>query len=293
MKVINLNPKDFIEVTKPGIIRGNLIVALAAFIFASGDDIDFVLLCATLLGIGLVIASAAVANNYIDRNIDSKMERTNKRSIVTGRISGQSALIYSLTLGILGVYLLTYFVNIVTAAIGVISFMLYVFVYAYFKRLSTLGTLIGAIPGAAAPLAGYTAVTASLDLISMLLFAILFFWQMPHFYSIAIFRKDDYKKAGIPVLPIIKGNLITKKQTLAFIGLFIFSNMLLFAFNQTGYVYLVVMSALNVWWAKIAFDGFDYNIQKDDSKWAIKMFKFSLLVLTTYSLLLIVNNFIP
>lgn len=280
----------YIEITKPGIIRGNLIVAIAAYIYASSSGFDWQVFLSLVIGISLVIGSAAVANNIVDKKIDSMMSRTKKRALAAGTIGPQQAAVYSLILGLLGMLILFYYVNWLVGAIGLFSFISYVFVYGYFKRTSVHGTLVGTIPGAAPPVAGYVAVTGTLDWVAAMLFLLLVFWQMPHFYAIAIFRKKDYKKAKLPVLPIVKGDTAAKRQSLVYIGLFIFFNGLLFAFGEAGYSYIAGMLALNIWWAKIAFDGFKST---DDEIWAKKMFKVSLLVLLGFSMLLATNNILP
>ena len=280
----------YIEITKPGIIRGNLIVAIAAYIYASVNSFDWQVFLALVIGISLVIGSAAVANNIVDKKIDSMMSRTKKRALAAGTIGQQQAAVYSLILGLLGLVILFYYVNWLVGVIGLFSFISYVFVYGYFKRTSVNGTLVGTIPGAAPPVAGYVAVTGTLDWVAAMLFLLLVFWQMPHFYAIAIFRKMDYKKAKLPVLPIVKGDTAAKRQSLVYIGLFVFFNGLLFAFGEAGYSYIVGMLALNIWWAKIAFDGFKAN---DDEIWAKKMFKVSLMVLLGFSLLLATDNILP
>jgi len=197
--------KAYYRLTKPGIIYGNLLTAAAGFLFASKWHIVPGLFAATLAGTSLVIAAACVYNNYIDRNIDKRMARTKKRALVQGTISGKHALIFATMLGVLGFALLLAYTNTLVTVIGVIAFIDYVVLYGISKRRSVYGTIVGSISGAAPIVAGYVAVTNQFDLGALLLFFILVYWQMPHFYGIAMYRFDDYKAAGIPVLPVQKG----------------------------------------------------------------------------------------
>ncbi len=234
-------------------------------------------------GLSFVIASACVINNYIDRDIDSKMARTQKRALVKKTIPGKYALIYAAILGILGFSLLLFHTNILTAFIAFIGFFFYVVMYSFTKRSTIYGTMVGSISGAVPPVVGYCSVTNHIDVAAILLFFILVFWQMPHFYAIAIFRKEDYAAASIPVLPIKKGIFQAKLQMFLYIIAFIIASSLLTVFRYTGFVYLVVMVTLGLMWLGLAIRGFRIN---DDKKWARKMFFFSLVIILTFSVLL-------
>jgi protoheme IX farnesyltransferase len=155
--------KNYYRLTKPGIIRGNILTALAGYLYAAKGQIDVPLLLTTLVGTTLVIASGCVFNNYIDRDIDSKMERTKKRALVVGTIQPAHALVFASIVGVVGFVVLVAFVNAITAIVGLIAFVSYVVVYAYAKRKTVHGTLVGSIPGALSLVAGYTAVTGQLD----------------------------------------------------------------------------------------------------------------------------------
>jgi protoheme IX farnesyltransferase len=278
--------KDYYSITKPGIIYGNLLTAAGGFFLASKDHIDFGLLIATMLGMSLIIASACVFNNYIDRDIDKLMSRTKKRLIVTGKIPLKNALIYATILGVVGALILIIFVNVLTFLIGITAFFVYVVLYGITKRSTVHGTIVGSIAGAAPIVAGYTAVTNRFDFEALLLFFILVFWQMPHFYSIAIYRKADYKAAKIPVLPIAEGNKVTKVEILVYVALFAVVCSLLSVFGYTGMVFRVVMLAVSIWWLYIGFKGF----KSEDNKWARKMFGTSLIVIMVLSVMLSLNQ---
>lgn len=275
--------------TKPGIIYGNAMTAAAGFLLASKGHINLWLLIETLLGISLVIASACVFNNYIDRNIDRIMARTKKRALVQGVIKAQNAIIFASFLGIVGIVVLSIYTNLLTVLIGVIAFLDYVVLYGISKRRSVHGTIIGSISGAAPIVAGYCAVADRIDSGAIILFLILVFWQMPHFYAIAMYRFNDYKAAKIPVLPVIKGMKNTKIQILVYIGAFLAANITLSLLGYTGYIYLVVMTAIGLLWLGFGIKGFGV---KDDKLWARKMFFFSLVVILVLSLMLSIGGVI-
>jgi len=278
--------KAYYRLTKPGIIYGNIFTATAGFLLASGRHINFGLMLATLLGIALVIACGCVYNNYLDRGIDVKMARTKRRALVKGTISNQAALIYGTVLGVLGFIVLVSYTNTLTAILGIIALTVYVALYGIAKRRSVHGTLVGSIAGALPPLAGYTAVSNHINVAAVLIFFIVTLWQMPHFYSIAIFRFDDYKAAGLPVLPVEKGILAAKIQILLYVAAFIVATLLLTMLGYTGYIYLAVATVLGFRWLWLAIQGFRAN---DDKKWARKMFFTSLLIISILSVTISVD----
>jgi len=205
--------KQYLQVTKPGIIFGNLISVIGGFLLASKGSIDYTLFLASLVGVSLVVASGCVFNNVIDRDIDIKMERTRNRVLVKGLISAKVSLVYATALGIAGFALLYFGANPLAMWLAVMGFVVYVGVYSlYMKRNSVYGTLIGSLSGAAPPVIGYCAVTNQFDAGALILLAIFSLWQMPHSYAIAIFRFKDYQAANIPVLPVVKGISVAKKS---------------------------------------------------------------------------------
>jgi len=236
-----------------------------------------------IFGISFVIGSACVFNNYIDKDIDSKMERTKERSMVTKSIPARIAIIYGVFLGIIGFALLIFFTNLLTSFLAFVGFFFYVVMYSIWKRKSIYGTIVGSISGAIPPVVGYCTVSDKFDAGAIILFMILVLWQMPHFYAIAIFRLKDYANASLPVLPVKKGIFITKIHMLFYVLAFaIFLPMLTF-FGYTSRVYLVCVILLSLFWLWTTIDGF---FVKDDVKWARKMFGVSLLVLTIFSIII-------
>lgn len=263
--------REYYQLTKPGIIYSNVIAALAGFLLASEWSIEWLLLLQTIAGVMFVIASACVFNNYIDRDIDLNMKRTKKRAIVTGVITPANAIIYFISLGIVGFGLLS-LTNILTLGLGITAYIMYVGVYGYFKRKSVYGTLVGSVSGALPPVAGYTAVTGSIDLAAVVLFLILTAWQMPHFYAIAMFRRDDYAAAKIPVLPVVRGMKAAKREIFVYIVLLAVVAPLLTVFGYAGIVYACIVVATAGGWVVLAIR----NYKMDDVAWARKMFFYSL-----------------
>jgi protoheme IX farnesyltransferase len=282
--------RAYYRLTKPGIIYGNLIFATAGFLLASNGDIDFWLMAATLLSISLVIASACVFNNFIDRGIDEKMSRTKKRALVQKTIPAAVALAFASLLGLAGFLISIIFVNWLATALLLLGMVVYVGLYTIGKRRSVHGTVIGSVAGSIPPVAGYCAVTNNFDGGALLLFLVLTFWQMPHFYAIAIYRIKDYKAAGLPVLPAVKGIDATKKQIVLYITAFVAAVLCLKLFGYTGYTYLIVVGAVSLAWLRIGWQGFS---AKDNEKWARSLFKFSLLVTIVFSFMLSVNAWLP
>ncbi|HEX7041738.1 MAG TPA: heme o synthase [Patescibacteria group bacterium] len=282
--------KAYYILTKPGIIYGNAVNAAAGFFLASKFHSSIFLFLAMLLGISFSIAAACVFNNFIDRDVDSKMERTKKRAFVTKSISPKKGLIFGIILALIGASFLIFGTNLLTSFITFIGFVFYIILYAIGKRKSVHGTLVGAVSGAVPPVVGYTAVTNNFDTGALLLFLILVAWQMPHFYAIAIYRLKDYKSAGIPVLPAKYGLLNTKIQMIFYILLFLVSTSLLTFFRYTGFTYLVVVFALSIYWLILGIQGFFVN---DSDKWARKMFFFSLIITLVFAFIVSVGGILP
>lgn len=269
--------KSYYYLTKPGIIRGNLIPAIAGFSLASRQTFHVILLFETLIGISLVIACGCVLNNIIDRDIDSKMSRTKNRAIVTGKIEIEDAIIYAFCLGLIGLVTLGIFTNILTVSVGVLGLLFYVVIYGIAKRRTVYGTLVGSISGALPPVAGYLAVSNKIDSAALILFLILVFWQMPHFYAIGIYRIKDYKKAGLPILPIVRGIVRTKLHILGYIIAYAAATIALYLYGYTKLWYLIVAIILSGVWFYIGLQGYR---NADVNHWARNMFRFSLIVLS-------------
>ena len=212
--------KEYLILMKPGIIAGNLITAIGGFFLIHSIPFNGSLFIGMLLGLSCIIGSGCVFNNYLDRAIDQKMERTKTRSLVSGKISIKNAFIYGCTLFLISAFILLRFTNIYSFIFAMVGFIIYVGIYTPLKKKSVHATLIGSIAGAMPPLVGYTAKTGSFDLPSLILFLIVAFWQMPHFYSIGLYRIEEYEEAKIPILPIVEGVKKTKQQIFFYTVLF-------------------------------------------------------------------------
>jgi protoheme IX farnesyltransferase len=280
--------KTYYQLTKPGIIRGNAVPAIAGFFLASRGNVSYLLLIETLVGISLVIAGACVYNNYLDREIDKKMARTKNRAIALGLVSKSSALTYATVLVVLGLVVLAVYTNALTVYLGILGLFFYVIVYGVAKRRSVHGTLVGSISGAMPPVAGYVAVSDRIDATAITLFFILVFWQMPHFYAIATYRRKDYKAAGIPVLPVVKGVSTAKRDILLYTLAFGVAAVYLSFTAHTGLPYFLVALALSLFWLVSGLRGY---AAKDDERWARKMFGTSLLVLTVLCVFIGLSGF--
>jgi heme o synthase len=236
-----------------------------------------------LAGISLVIGSACVFNNVIDRRIDALMTRTKRRALVRGAVSPSRALILGGLLGAVGFGLLGAFTNLLTVLLALFGYLIYIVAYGLTKRRAPFGTVVGSLSGAVPPLVGYCAVTGRFDAAALVLFGILVLWQMPHFYAIAIFRLEDYQAAGLPVLPAKRGIHITKIYILGYIAVFALIAPLLTPLGFTGPLYLIVAALLGASWFWVGLQGFR---TKDDRAWARRMFGFSLVVICVLSLVI-------
>ncbi|MFC0336731.1 protoheme IX farnesyltransferase [Kushneria avicenniae] len=279
--------KRYLLLTKPGIVFGNLISVTGGFFLASRGSIDLLLFFATVIGVSLVVASGCVFNNVIDRDIDEYMSRTQKRALVEGTIDVRSALIMAGLLGAAGFLLLLLVANPLSAGVALFGFAIYVGAYSlWLKRHSVHGTLIGSLSGASPPVIGYCAVSNQFDSGALLVLLIFSLWQMPHSFAIAIFRLEDYRAASIPVLSVAKGVASAKRQTVAYIVAFGVAAMMLTFAGYTGYVYLVVMMVMTLYWLYIAIARYHQN---DDARWARQLFGISILVVTVLSAVMAID----
>jgi len=283
--------KNYLLVTKPGIILGNLISIAGGFFLASKGRFDIAVLLSTIIGISLVVASGCVFNNCVDRNIDRKMTRTHNRVLAKGLMSPKGAVYYGSLLGMAGTALLWMATNMLSVAIVLAGFTIYVGVYSlYLKRNSVFSTLIGSLAGAAPPLAGYCAVRNRFDLGAGILLLIFSLWQMPHCYAIAIFRFKDYTAAAIPVLPIKKGMPTAKKHIVGYILAFMAATLMLTFGGYTGYAYLAVAAAMGLSWLVIAWSGYKTS---NERVWAKRLFVFSILAIFTVSFMMSIDFTVP
>ncbi len=274
---------NYYLLTKPGIVLGNLVTVAAGFILGASGNWNFFLFLATLCGLAFIMASACVFNNYIDRRVDQKMERTKNRPLVKGLISSKQAIYFGMILAVIGNALLFAYTNTLTVLIANAGFFVYVVLYSLWKCRTIYGTAIGSIAGGVPPVVGYCAAGNHFDAGALTLFAIMVFWQMPHFFSIAMYRIDDYVAASIPVLPVMKGFQKTKRHMVIYIIVFTLASMALTFLDYTGYIYLSFAVLLGLFWLLLCLKGFRVN---NNQLWARSMFHLSLLIITTLCLII-------
>ncbi|MBA3957115.1 MAG: protoheme IX farnesyltransferase [Parachlamydiaceae bacterium] len=274
---------NYYLITKPGIVLGNLVTVAAGFLLASKGTINFWLFAATMVGLAFIMASACVLNNYIDRKLDQKMQRTKTRPIASGLISGRNAISFAILLAIIGNGVLFFYTNGLTVAVANGGFFVYVFLYSMWKSRTVYGTAIGSVAGAVPPVVGYCAVSNQFDAGALILFFMLVLWQMPHFFAIALYHFDDYAAAGIPTLPIAKGVFRTKIHMVIYIFAFILVSLLLTAFGYTGYVYVMLTTLVGLAWLALGFRGFS---SVNDQQWGGQMFRLSLAMIAVICILI-------
>jgi len=280
--------KDLVALTKPRIIRLNLIAAFGGYWVASKWEIDIWILVWMLLGSTLTMASSCVFNNYWDRDFDTKMERTKNRALPQGRIAPGFVLAYAVALGIAGLAVLFLLVNPLTGWLGLLGMFVYIVIYTmWLKRRSTWSTSIGGVSGAMPPVIGYCAVTGEVDAGAWILFALLFLWQPAHFWSLAIRRREEYSAAGFPLLPVVKGVTRTKWQMLPYILLLIPASILMYTYDYVGIYFLVLSLVIGGVWFLHAASGFR---AKNDDKWAKTDFIISINYLMIMFLVMILDT---
>jgi protoheme IX farnesyltransferase len=224
-----------------------LVTTTLGFFLGGSGLREWPLLLLTLFGVGCATGGAAVLNNYLERDVDAKMERTRRRALPAGIIAPEHALAYGVSLVLAGVIVLARGVNLLTAFLVLLAAFLYVVVYTPMKRLTWLNTSFGAIPGAIPPLCGWAAATGRLDPGAWVLFLILFAWQHPHFYAIAWMFKDDYRNAGFKILPVVDpSGASTFRQTILFASLLVGLSVLPTAIGMTGKVYCMGALAMGL-----------------------------------------------
>jgi protoheme IX farnesyltransferase len=231
-----LRVADFLELTKPRITFLVLITTLVGFYMGSRDGLNFLLLFHAIVGTGLVASGASALNQYFERELDARMVRTRNRPLPDGRIVPHEALAFSAAIAGAGVLYLIFFVNLLTGVIGAATLVGYILVYTPLKTRTTLCTLIGAFPGAAPPVMGWTAARGEVDAIALSLFAILFLWQMPHFFAIAWIFTEDYMRAGFSIH--VSGER-TGRQIILYCCALIPISVLPTFFGLTGMIYLL------------------------------------------------------
>lgn len=234
----NLPLAAYFQLTKPRIAAMTLLMTAFGYYLGGNGFHALPTLLLTLIGTGMVGGGASALNHYMERDVDALMRRTRERPIPSGRISPHGALYFGVILVLGGCFLLLWQVNLLTAFLGLLSAFLYVLVYTPLKRVTWMNTSVGAIPGAIPPLIGWAAATGTVNGAAWIVFAILYIWQHPHFYAIAWIFRDDYRRAGIRMLPTVyPDGKRTFRQLILFSMLLIPVSMLPTAMGMSGWLY--------------------------------------------------------
>lgn len=284
--------RNYLRLAKPGVLAGNLITALAGYLLATHDyGFDWLVFLSMLVGMTLVVGGACALNNYYDRDIDSKMKRTKTRPSVSAGLSPVGMQLFAWGLFATGTLLLAVGTNWPTVVVGILGFVTYVWLYGrWTKRTSIHGTAVGAVSGALPIVGGYVAASGQVDAGALVVFAMMFLWQFPEFFSIAIYRRSEYKVAKIPVMPVVVGVHSTIVQIVIYTVLYVLSTLLLSVLGYTGWIYFAVMAVVGYKWVMIATEGLR---TKDADAWARRMFKFSMITILVLCTMVSVGAYLP
>jgi protoheme IX farnesyltransferase len=279
--------RDCYALTKPNITFEILVTTFTGMWLASGGPPDWGLAFWTLLGVGLASGSSCAFNNYIDREIDKHMERTRNRPLPAGRLSPSVALVLGSVFGVLSFAVLLWKVNLITAGLTLFTGFYYVVIYTlWLKRNSPLNTSLGGVSGALPAVLGVTAVANQLTPVAFALFGIMYIWQPPHFWALALIKVEEYRKVGIPMLPVVKGEAITKRQMLLYTIALIPASTSLYWLNATGWIYLLTALILGAIYLGLTIDFIRKPVTR---KRAYRLFFFSIIYLCLLFVMMFVN----
>jgi protoheme IX farnesyltransferase len=271
--------RDLVALTKPRITFFVILTTAGGLWLARGREgtLDPIVALIAVIGTALVVSSANALNCWMERDLDVHMARTKNRPLPAGRLSASTALWFGLAMGAISVPLLAVMVNPLTGLLAAIALVSYVWIYTPMKQRSPKALLVGSIPGAMPPLMGWTAATGHLEAPGLVLFGILFLWQLPHFLAISVFRQTEYAKAGIKVLPSVKGNATTKVHAVAYAGALVPVSLMLVPLGIAGNLYLWVMGIGGVLFAALCVSGL--RATTVDNRWARAVFIASIVYL--------------
>ncbi len=281
---------DYLELTKPKVVALIVFTAIVGTLLASPGAPPLAALVWGNLGIACASACAAVINHVLDRRIDEQMGRTRGRPLPTGRLTEKRALVFAAILGVSAMTILSLLVNLLTAVLTFASLIGYAVVYTvWLKRATSQNIVIGGAAGAAPPVLGWTAVTGHVDPNALLLFLIIFAWTPPHFWALAIARRDDYARAGIPMLPVTHGVEYTRLHVLLYTVLLVVVTLLPFLTRMSGLIYLASALVLNAMFLYYAL------VMKITARVELPMrvFRFSITYLMWLFAALLVDHYLP
>lgn len=278
--------RDFVALTKPR-ITATVLLTTAGGLGLAPVEIPWPEKLLTILGTGLVVSGASALNCWVERDIDAKMNRTKKRPLPAGRVSPQAALIFGLVLAVVSIAMLTFGVHPLPGLLAFIAFVSYVWIYTPMKRMNSDALLVGAVPGAMPPLIGWTAATGRIDLAGLVLFMLLFTWQLPHFLAIAIYSKDDYARGGLQVHAVARGEASAKRWALIWAVAQLAVSLLLVPLGVAGWLYGVVAAAAGVVYVVYAATGVGREVPRE---WARRLMFGSIYYLCALFVALLVDS---
>jgi len=281
--------KDYLELTKPRVVALMILTSVIGMFLSVPGLVPLDILILGNLGIALCAGSAAAVNHLVDRQVDLKMARTRYRPVATGRVDPLPAAVFAAILGVVGVWVLMMFVNTLTAVLTVLALFGYAVVYTlWLKRATPQNIVIGGLAGAAPPLLGWTAVTGDIHPHALLLVLIIFAWTPPHFWALAVHRKDDYADAEIPMLPVTHGERYTKLNILLYTFIMIVTTLLPFIFGMFSWLYLlgaIVFGAGFLYWAIVMMIGKDPDA-------GMSTFKYSIIYLMALFVVMLLDHYL-
>jgi protoheme IX farnesyltransferase len=281
--------RQYLELTKPTVVALMILTSLIGMLLATPGVPGWEVLLYGNLGIALLAGAAAVVNHVVDQKIDTVMARTRNRPVATGKIAPLEAMLFATVLAAAGMVILVWQVNSLTAWLTLASLVGYAGVYTLFlKRMTPQNIVIGGLAGAMPPLLGWTAVTGQIDGHALLLVLIIFAWTPPHFWALAIHRKEEYAKAGIPMLPVTHGNRYTELHILLYTLILLAVSLLPFVTGMSGIIYLVGALALGLRFLQYSVR----LLRGDDRRVALKTFKYSITYLMVLFVFLLVDHFV-
>jgi len=281
--------RSYYHLCKPNVVFMMLITSLIGSLLATnGSNFNPLLILISLIGIGLCAASAAAINQVVDQKVDANMSRTSERPIPQGEISSSKAISFAIVIGLIGYAILYIYVNVLTAYLTIASLIGYAIIYTVFlKRATPQNIVIGGLAGAAPPLLGWSSITGSIDPNALLLVLIIFAWTPPHFWALAIHRKDEYAKENIPMLPVTHGILFTKLQIILYTIIMLLVSLFPYFVMMSGVFYLfsaLVLGSIFLWYA--------FRLYGDDSNsLAMPTFQYSIYYIFLIFLALLVDHF--
>ena len=280
--------REFIVLTKPRVNLLIMFTAIVGMLLAHQSTLDYELILFASIGIGLAASAAAIINHVVDQRIDSIMDRTKSRPLVNGSIKPSHAIYFALFLSITSIMMLYLLVNALTALLTFLSIIIYSVIYSvYLKNLTSQNIVIGGIAGAMPPLLGWTSITNQIEPFPLVLFLIIFLWTPPHFWALAVYKYEDYKKADIPMLPVTHGRDFARLHIFLYSILLFCITLFPYILGLSGFIYLTGVVLIGL---KFTIDAYSLMISKSAAE-AIALFKYSITYLAVLFALLLLDHY--